>query len=84
MSFVDSEYRTWKRFGKEDGFPIISWVSYSADPVMLNIYPDVYYEYLEQQVLNSDPRVQQAVLLVRASVAYLIRHSQGLTSISCN
>ena len=38
---------------------------------------DVYYDYLEEEILNQSIQVRRAVLLVRATVAYLIRHSQG-------
>ena len=58
-----------------DGFPTISWVKLpsSADPNPI----DVYYEYLEAAILGESEDHRQEVLLVRPTVAYLIRHSQG-------
>jgi hypothetical protein len=38
---------------------------------------DVYYDYLEQEILARDEQWRRRVLLVRATIAYLIRHSQG-------
>jgi len=38
---------------------------------------DVYYDYLEADVLSQDEISRRSVLLVRPTIAYLIRHSQG-------
>jgi len=40
-------------------------------------YQDVYYDYLEQEILARSDTWAQKVLLVRATIAYLIRHSTG-------
>ena len=58
-----------------DGFPIISWVKLALSAYAHAI--DVYYEYLEAAVLGESEDHRQEVLLVRPTVAYLIRHSQG-------
>jgi hypothetical protein len=42
---------------------------------------DVYYDYLEQEILGQNEQWRRKVLLVRASAAYLIRHSRGLFSL---
>jgi hypothetical protein len=45
--------------------------------LLIAIGSDVYYEYLEADILNQEERFRRSVLLVRPTVAYLIRHSRG-------
>jgi len=42
---------------------------------------DVYYDYLEQEILAPNELWRQRILLVRATIAYLIRHSQEVSSL---
>ena len=63
-----------------DGFPTILWVKLPLAAFANSI--DVYYEYLEAAVLGESEDHRQEVLLVRPTVAYLIRHSQGSLSSS--
>ena len=48
--------------------------------VLIAIGADVYYDYLEADVLNQEERFRRSVLLVRPTIAYLIRHSRGWSS----
>lgn len=41
---------------------------------------DVYYDYLEQEILSQNGQWRRRVRLVRATVAYLILHSRGDSS----
>jgi hypothetical protein len=49
--------------------------------LLISFRADVYYDYLEQQILGQNEQWRRRVLLVRASAAYLIRHSRGLYSL---
>ena len=48
---------------------------------LISFRADVYYDYLEQEILGQNDQWRRKVLLVRASAAYLIRHSRGLFSL---
>ena len=65
-----------------DGFPTISWVKIHQTPSAYLNRIDVYYDYLEAAILGESEDYRQEVLLVRPTVAYLIRHSQGSLSSS--
>jgi len=58
-----------------DGLRITIWVYLHRRRV--NSFLDVYYDYLEQEILARSDIWAQKVLLVRATIAYLIRHSPG-------
>lgn len=61
-----------------DGSRTISWVNFRLfSSVAHRIGADVYYDYLEADVLSQDERFRRSVLLVRPTIAYLIRHSRG-------
>jgi len=55
------------------GSPTTIWVA--SDCILSKL--DIYYDYLEQEILARSEIWAQKVLLVRATIAYLIRHSTG-------
>ena len=46
------------------------------------LFTDVYYDYLEAEILSKSRYRKHHILLVRAPMAYFIRHATGMQNMS--
>jgi len=49
---------------------------------LLTLFTDVYYDYLETEILSKSRYRKHHILLVRAPMAYFIRHATGIQNMS--
>jgi hypothetical protein len=69
--------RIWQVLREEDGSRIKTWVSPLTATVQIDrADADVYYDYLDQEILNQSEQWTNKVLLIRPTIAYLIRHAR--------